>query len=101
MLTISLKSKKELKITEKNLKYIYGKDYKFFENKILLNSYSSQCKTLYTSIIVNYQIFLNDLNDIILRGFCKKCNGKVNRYLETGEVPDYLSRIKKLRNKKV
>lgn len=95
----SSKTKKELKITQDDLKNIYGKDYKLFKNKILSNCYCTQCKTPYTSTIINYQIFLNDINDTILRGFCKECNGKVNRYLETGEVLKYLTRIQKIKRK--
>lgn len=35
--------------------------------------------------MVGYKIFMNDLNDTILKGKCSKCGGKVVRYLETGE----------------
>ncbi|MDQ0965933.1 DNA polymerase II large subunit [Flavobacterium sp. W4I14] len=37
------------------------------------------------STITNYKPYLNKLNDIILKGFCLKCGGPVNRYIETGE----------------
>lgn len=32
-----------------------------------------------------------------LEGFCAKCGNRMNRYLETGEAPEYQERIKKVR----
>lgn len=90
--------KKELKITEEDLKFIYGDDYGLFQSRILSNCYCKGCpESEYDSTIVNYEIFLNDLNDVVLRGYCAKCGGKIGRYSETGEVKEYLSRIKKLK----
>jgi hypothetical protein len=92
--------KKQLKITEEDLKFIYGDDYGFFQSKILSNCHCANCpESKYDSTIVNYEIFLNDLNDVILRGFCAKCGGKIGRYSETGEVEKYLPRIKKIKKK--
>lgn len=90
-------NKKQVKITKQNLVAIYGKDNRLFEEKIIPNCYCHKCKTPYQSTIVNYEIFLNDLNDIILEGYCAKCGNSMNRYLETGEVPEYQEGIKKVR----
>ncbi len=49
--------------------------------------------------IVNYEIFINDLNDVELQGFCSVCGGRVGRYSETGEVKKYVPRVKKVREK--
>lgn len=92
--------KYQLQITEKELKTIYADDYEFFQNKILSNCYCHACKPKkYNSKIVNYQIFINHLNDVVLRGFCSKCGSKLNRYLETGEVVKYERRIEKVKQK--
>lgn len=48
--------------------------------------YCVQCKSKYNSSIINYTIKLNSLYDIELDGFCKDCNHKMGRYLETGET---------------
>ncbi len=86
---------KEKKITAEQLKFIYSDDYDFFVNKILSNCFCPKCpNSEYSSTIVDYEIFLNDLNDIILKGSCAKCQGPIGRYLETGEVLEYLPRIK-------
>lgn len=89
--------KRNIKISRDQLKFIYGDDYDFFVNKILSNCYCGQCPdSKYDSTIVNYEIFLNNINDTFLQGFCAKCGGKVGRYLETGEVPAYAPRIKQV-----
>jgi len=92
-----MSNKKQIKITKEDLTAIYGKDYHLFEEKIIPNCYCPTCKTPYQSTIVNYEIFLNDLNDLILQGFCAKCGSRTNRYLETGEVPEYQERIIKVK----
>lgn len=95
-----MKNSKEIKIAEEDLKIIYGDDYRFFQSKILPNCYCKGCpESEYDSTIVNYEIFLNDLNDVILRGFCAKCGGKIGRYSETGEVKKYLPRIAEVKKK--
>ncbi|OGY17593.1 MAG: hypothetical protein A2784_00595 [Candidatus Chisholmbacteria bacterium RIFCSPHIGHO2_01_FULL_48_12] len=91
-----MSNKKQIKITKENLVFIYGDDRRFFEEKIVSNCYCPTCKTPYQSTIVNYEIFLNDLNDILLKGYCVKCKNPINRYVETGEVPEYQERIKKI-----
>lgn len=88
-----------IKITKEDLIAIHGGEYHFFEEKIVPNCFCAKCNTPYTSTIVNYEIFLNDLNDIILKGFCAKCGSKMNRYLETGEVEKYLEAIEKIRER--
>src|SRR5680860_744428 len=35
--------------------------------------------------LVNYKSYINDLNDVILEGWCSSCNTIAARYIETGE----------------
>lgn len=94
------KEQAKIKITEEDLKFIYGADYNFFQTKILSNCYCHNCQpSKHNATINNYEIFINDLDDVILCGFCAECGGKMNRYLETGEVKEYLPRIKKIKRK--
>lgn len=89
---------KQAKISEDQLQFIYGDDYNFFINKILSNCYCRQCPNCqYDATITDYKTFLNDLDDIILQGFCAKCSGPVGRYIETSQVINYEPRIKKVR----
>ena len=92
-------NKKQVKITKEDLKNIYGGDYHFFQEKIISNCFCGHCKSPYNSTIVNYEIFLHSSNDVILKGFCKKCGNPVNRYLEMSEVDKYKEAIKKIREK--
>jgi len=92
-----MSNKKQIKISKEGLVAIYGADYHFFEEKIVPNCRCAKCNTSYTSTIIDYKIFLNDLDDIILEGFCEKCGSRINRYLETDEVIKYQERIRKVK----
>lgn len=46
--------------------------------------------------IVNYTVYANRLKDLVLRGACSACGGPVGRYLETGEDPKKVERIRAL-----
>jgi hypothetical protein len=75
---------KELEISIGDVEFIMGKRFNEFR-KITNNVHCHQCNKGYKSKIVNYSISLNYLNDLILRGFCKKCSTKVGYYTETGD----------------
>lgn len=94
-----MQKKNEPEITEEDFKLILGDDLSFFEEKIVPNCLCHNCKSGYNSTITNYTIYLNDLNDVILKGFCKKCGHQVNRYMETGEVAKYQENIEKIKHK--
>lgn len=93
--------KTEIRITDDDMKAIFGPDYASFESTIIPNCFCSTCTLGQNKsvTIVDYDIFLNDLNDIILRGSCAICKGPVGRYVETGEVEEYEGRIKGVRGK--
>lgn len=79
---------KEIKIDLEDVQLIMGIEFPFFE-KILSNVYCGNCyQDSSTTTIVDYEIFLNDLNDLLLKGTCKRCGGPVARYIETGESKD-------------
>lgn len=47
--------------------------------------YCSQCSAITKKGIDVQEIYLTKLNDILVRGTCKVCNGKVARVMEFGE----------------
>lgn len=50
--------------------------------------------------LIDFKIYLNDLNDLVLRGKCSSCNTIAARYLETGENEESnkaAERIKKMK----
>jgi len=72
----------EIEIEDYDVELIMLDRYKDL-NILLENSYCVTCRDMTT--IINYKPYLNRLNDILLKGFCIKCNGSVGRYIETGE----------------
>jgi len=49
--------------------------------------------------LINYNSYLNDINDVILRGKCSSCKTIAARYIETGErkgIEKIADRIRKL-----
>lgn len=89
-------TKKQIKISLADLKTIYGDDYKTFEEKIIHNVFCPHGGQL-TTTIVDYQAYLNELDDVILKGRCIKCGKQVARYIETGEVEKYRGRVQEIR----
>ena len=89
---------KETQITKTQLRIILGKDWKYFEEKILSNCLCGKCHCIVR--MVDYKIFLNDLCDIIFKGTCVICGARVNRYVEVGENEIFVKKVKKeLKNK--
>lgn len=85
-----MRSKKKIPINLTDVQYIMGDDFKYFE-KVRKNVYCSNC-TNHVTEMINFTAELNDLRDIIFRGFCKQCRHQVARYLETGESADNYQR---------
>ncbi len=88
---------KETQITKTQLQTILGKNCELFAEKILPNCLCNKCNCVVE--IVDYKIFLNDLNDLILKGKCALCGARVNRYVETGEDKIAVKKIKKILKK--
>ncbi len=93
-----MSNKKQIKISKNDLKQIFSSDYHDFEEKIIPNAYCPHGDQL-TTTIVDYQVFINHLDDVILKGKCVKCGKPIARYLETGEVEKYWQEVRKIRSK--
>jgi len=77
------KNQGDIEINIEDVEIIMGKD--FDKLDILLdNVFCGHC-TEHTTTIENYKIFLNDIDDLIFQGQCKRCHNQVARYIETGE----------------
>jgi hypothetical protein len=90
-------TKKEIKISEDELKIILGDDYPIFCDKILSSCFCVSCAN--ETRIADYEIYLNEINDVILKGFCVACRNPVARYCETGESDECVAKIKKIKKK--
>lgn len=92
-----MSKKFKIKITKEDARDILGKDVDFL--KVAEKSaFCFDCfeKTKKSVTIVNYEIYVNDLGDIILQGFCKNCGKPVGRYIESGEKPDGFEKAMKV-----
>jgi hypothetical protein len=46
----------------------------------------------------DYSLQLNDMNDVLVDGFCRTCGNQVVRLMEFGEDAGFFSRAEKLRS---
>ncbi|MFC1478748.1 hypothetical protein ACFL57_04745 [Candidatus Margulisiibacteriota bacterium] len=91
---------KSIKISEDDLKTIFGSEWDLFLEKIIPNVFCNRCnQPNNNTTIIDYTAELNDLNDVILKGKCVKCHSPVARYVETGEMPQCKRAIAKVRKK--
>lgn len=65
----------------------------------LLNDgvYCSTCGDSCAKGVNVSEIHLNAMNDILIRGTCKVCNGKVTRIMEFGEDRDFCEKANNFR----
>jgi hypothetical protein len=87
----------EIKIDMDDIRVIFGDDIDHF-NTIINNVFCTSCGGAYDRTIVNFTAYLNNLNDIVLKGECKTCSGKVGRYIETGESKERFAAADHIRN---
>ena len=85
---------KQTFLTQAQLRQIFANDWSDFQSDILNHVFCHHCVS--ETKMVNYQAYLNDLNDLVIQGNCATCHKPVSRYLATSENPTYFSRIMKL-----
>lgn len=96
--SMDLPDKGQIRIKQQDLRTILGEDFHLLETETLPNCWCYKCNVKKgKSKIVNFLVFLNDINDIVLRGFCTKCGSRIDRYVEIGEVEKYEEAINKIR----
>lgn len=69
----------------------------FYKEVLAKNVFCSHCGGVASKGIVVQELLLTDLNDIMVRGTCKICNGKVARILEFGEDKTFYEEAMKFR----
>lgn len=60
-------------------------------------TYCVHCKDVCTEGVEVRENILNDMNDILIKGVCKKCEGYVSRFIEYGEFGDFVERANSFR----
>ena len=93
-----MKRPPEIKINQFQLARLLDKEQMGFYNEVLAdNVFCSHCGDVAKKGTVVEEIILSSLNDIMVRGTCKVCNGKVARIIEFGEDELFYEKAMKFR----
>ena len=82
----------EIPITEEDLRHIVQDEFPIILSLALHHAYCGTCFGQHEVEMVDYQIKLNDLNDVLFQGTCNTCGGRMARYVETGERESFARR---------
>jgi hypothetical protein len=94
-----MKRPPEIKINQFQLALLLNDEQKeFFDMVIADNVFCSQCGGSAKEGININEMFLTDLNDILVKGTCKTCKGNVARMMEFGEEKDFYNQAMDFRN---
>lgn len=90
--TAHTRTPEDVEVTRFELLRIFGSDpaaVEVFER----NYFCGTCDTP-SRRLVNYRVMVTTLNDIVLQGTCSGCHTIAARYIETGEDPAKVKRIR-------
>ena len=91
----------EIPISLFEVKNLMGDKFQVFESITSNNIFCANCTRDKGVVGMNiHKIYLSNLNDVIARGTCKECGGKVARVMETGEDSDFYERAMAFRKAK-
>jgi len=94
-----MKRPKEIRINKFQLNILLNyKQKKSLDFIVNHNVYCSTCRGICEKGIEIKEYVLDSLNDIMIVGNCKVCNGKVARIMEFGEDEDFYKRANDFRN---
>jgi len=93
-----MKKLKEIKLNDFQLNVLLNEqeqeEYKFLLQD---NVYCPHCKEVCEDGIEVTENILNWLNDILVKGKCRKCGKEVNRFIELGEDKEFFDRANAFR----
>ena len=96
-----MRKETEISISEEDLKFIVEDEFEQIVNLAKYNSYCSRCYGKHKIEMIDHSLILNRLNDVIFQGKCKSCNGRIARYVETGEQEKFWMRAEIIKESKV
>lgn len=97
-----MRKEREISITEEDLKFIVEDEFDDIVDLARTNSFCSRCFRKKVEVeMIDYELFLNDLNDVIFQGKCKSCEGRIARYVEIGEQEKFRMRTEIIKESKV
>jgi hypothetical protein len=90
---------KEIKLNRFQLNILLDEEEKAAYDYIIQGgTYCVHCKEMCEKGVDVRDNILNEMNDILIKGICKKCNGRVSRFIEYGEFEEF--RVKALKFRK-
>ena len=86
---------KDLELNEWEFRLLMGEAWE--HRQLFLDSIFCLCASE-EKTLVEFKIYLNTLNDLVLRGKCSACGELAARYIEIGEDPEKFKAGEHLRN---
>ncbi|MCT4601754.1 MAG: hypothetical protein N4A59_02465 [Marinifilum sp.] len=68
-----------------------------YDHIVQEGTYCVHCKEMCEEGVDVKENFLNEMNDILIKGKCKKCNGRVSRFIEYGEFDEFREKALRFR----
>lgn len=94
-----MKRPPEIQINQFQLARLLDEELMGFYKEVLAdNVFCAHCGGVAPKGITVEQIYLTNLNDIMVHGTCKICNGKVSRIFEFGEDKAFYNKANDFRN---
>jgi heterodisulfide reductase subunit C len=88
-----MKKLKEIKLSRIQLDVLLNRQEKDDFGYLLKHGvYCTRCNEICTNGVLNYTVWLNWLNDIVLEGECAVCGQKVTRVIEFGENKSFFDK---------
>ena len=89
---------KDIKLNQWEFQLVMGEAWE--KRDIYINNIFCDCKTPNKQLI-DYNVYLNDINDIVLKGLCSGCKTIAARYIETGETTESIEAAERIRKLKM
>ena len=89
--------KTDIELNEWEYQLVMGEAWE--HRDLFINNFFCTCGEE-TKQLIDVKVYLNNINDIVLRGICSGCNTIAARYIETGENPDSAEAAKRIRKMK-
>jgi hypothetical protein len=93
-----MKRQKNIQINQFQLKRLLNaEEQKGYALLLREGVFCPQCGNSCAKGVEVTEIHLNDMNDILIRGICKVCKGRVARIMEFGENPGFYVKANEFR----
>ncbi|KGE84859.1 hypothetical protein [Phaeodactylibacter xiamenensis] len=96
-----MEKKIEILIGVDELRFIVEDEFDQIIDLVKHNSFCSNCNEKTKIEMIEYDLSLNELNDVVFRGKCKSCGKNIGRYVEIGENKTFRNKAEILKRNKL